>query len=141
MSREYVVTVPGKPTGKGRPRFTRKGRVFTPEATVSAENWVQACAYEQVGQPLLDGPLEVEVSAVFEIPASWAFVKQAEALAGSVLPTGKPDLDNIAKLYTDAMNGILWRDDASIVRMGLRKRYGGVPGVVVKVRPFNEGGR
>jgi Holliday junction resolvase RusA-like endonuclease len=134
VPREYVITVPGKPTGKGRPRFSRQGRVFTPEKTVSAENWVQACAYEQVGQLMLDGPLAVDVLATFEIPASWSIVKQAQAMAGDIRPTGKPDLDNIAKLYTDALNGVVWRDDAAIVQMRLIKGYGGAPNVVLRIR-------
>ena len=36
-------------------------------------------------------------------------------------PVGTPDLDNLAKLFCDAMNKILWRDDAQIVELVISK--------------------
>ena len=35
-------TVPGKPVGKARPRFTRRGFAYTPEKTVRYEAAVRA---------------------------------------------------------------------------------------------------
>lgn len=33
----------------------------------------------------------------------------------------KPDVDNIAKIYLDACNGLLWKDDASISKLTVEK--------------------
>ena len=71
-----------------------------------------------------------------QIPVSWTKAKRADALAGLVMPTGRPDLDNLVKALTDACNGIVWRDDAQIVRLMAEKRYGEQPGAVVSVIPL-----
>jgi Holliday junction resolvase RusA-like endonuclease len=130
-----VIRVPGDIRGKGRPKFSRMngGRAYTDAKTVSAENWVKACAVEQVGQPCLEGPLTLSMSITVAIPPSWSKRKQAEALAGLVRPTGKPDLDNTAKLVCDALNKLVWQDDSQIVGMSMSKQYGTEPGAMLEV--------
>lgn len=133
-----TITIPGEPIGKGRPKFSRAaGRAYTPAKTVNAEAFVKSEAVRQVGQVCLEGPLKLRLVAVCSVPASWSKKKQAAALAGEVLPTGKPDLDNIAKLYADALNGILWRDDSQIVGMELRKVYGEHPQTLLVVETLD----
>lgn len=117
--RRIAFEVPGKPCGKGRPRFGN-GRTFTPGATISAENWIKTCAVE-AGVPLMEGALEVEVIAVRAIPKSWSKKRRAAALRGAY-DTRRPDGDNIAKLVGDALNGIAWADDAQISDWIVRKR-------------------
>lgn len=97
--------------------------MFTPTPTVNAEAWVKQCAVNQVGQPCLEGPLDVDVDIAVEVPASWSKRKQAQALVGLVRPTGKPDIDNCTKILMDALNKIVWRDDAQVVGLLVRKRY------------------
>ena len=38
--------------------------------------------------------------------------------------TKKPDADNLAKAILDALNGVAYPDDAQIVKLTVRKRYG-----------------
>lgn len=131
-----TITIPGKPMGKQRPRASKRGgfvRLYTPEQTVNAETFTKLCAMDQVGQPMLEGPLVVSMHAVFDIPVSFSKKKKADALSGAIRPTGKPDLDNLAKLYSDALNKVVWGDDAQIVSMALSKSYGTEPGVVITV--------
>ena len=131
-----VINVPGEIRGKGRPKFSTRGkfaRAYTDGKTLSAENWVRACAVEQVGQPCLEGPLTLSMHIIVAIPPSWSKRKQADALAGLIRPTGKPDLDNCAKLAADALNGIVWKDDSQIVGMSVSKRYGSAPGALLEV--------
>ena len=52
------------------------------------------------------------------------------------MPTGRPDLDNLIKALTDACNGIVWRDDAQIVRLMAEKRYSEQPGASISVIPL-----
>jgi Holliday junction resolvase RusA-like endonuclease len=134
-----TITVPGKPMGKQRPRASKRGgfvRLYTPEQTVNAETFTKLCAVDQVGQPMLEGPLVVAMHAVFDIPVSFNKAKRAAALSGALRPTGKPDLDNLAKLYSDALNKIVWGDDAQIVSMALSKSYGIEPGVTITINPL-----
>ena len=128
-----VITIPGVARGKGRPRFGN-GRTYTDAATENAEAWVRACAVEQVGQPVIEGPLSVGVYIDVEIPASWSKRKREEALCGSLIPIGKPDADNTCKLLFDALNKIVWRDDAQIAGLTFVKRYADAPQTVITVR-------
>lgn len=134
MTAHYTFTIPGPMRGKQRPRSTRQGRIYTPAETVNAEAWVRQCAVAACGQPVLPGPVELHMYVRIPVPASWSKKKRAAALAWELFPTGKPDLDNVAKLLADALNGILWRDDSQIVRMVLSKRYGVEAETSVQVR-------
>ena len=68
------------------------------------------------------------------VPASWSKRKQAMALAGTVYPTSKPDIDNVEKILFDGLNGIVWKDDVQVVDVVKRKRYGATPGVQMTIR-------
>ena len=54
-------------------------------------------------------------------------------LSGIIFPTKKPDLDNIAKIICDALNGFAYADDSRIVSMMINKEYGENPGVHVSI--------
>lgn len=131
-----VVELAGAPQGKGRPRFARAtGRAYTPAATRSYEGALRLAAQEvMAGRAPLDGPIKVQVDARMPIPASWSKKKRAAALDGLVLPTGKPDADNLLKAC-DAFNEILFRDDRQIVDVTVRKRYSDRPALRVEVVP------
>jgi Holliday junction resolvase RusA-like endonuclease len=121
------ITIPGTPTAKGRPRFSRRsGRAFTPKKTQEAEDTLKqramALLMSQPGLPLR-GPLRLEATFTSTVPKSWPKKKREAARA----PTGRPDVDNLLKLATDALNGIVWVDDSQIVTIVCRKVYGDVP--------------
>jgi Holliday junction resolvase RusA-like endonuclease len=129
--------VPGQPVGKGRPRIGRvagHARMFTPEKTVSYESTVKLFASRAMaGRALIEGAVRVEMLIACQIPASWSQKKQASAAAGGVLPTTKPDVDNVEKALFDAMNGVVWKDDVQVVSVVKDKRYSPLPGVTVTV--------
>jgi Holliday junction resolvase RusA-like endonuclease len=130
-----VIRVPGTMRGKQRPRFSRQtGRAHTPAQTVNMEAHVKQCAIQDVGQPCLTGPLSVSVEVGVAIPTSWSKRKQTEAASGAARPIGKPDLDNIVKLVADALNGIVWKDDAQIVANLATKHYALFPETIIRVR-------
>jgi Holliday junction resolvase RusA-like endonuclease len=131
-----LVELPGVPHGKGRPRFARRGNfvmAYTPAKTRTYESMLQGAAIEAMnGRPPLEGPLRVEVEAVFPVPQSWPQKRKAAALIGLVRPTSRPDWENLAKTL-DAFNAVVWRDDAQVVRGTIEKRYGEVPHLRVEV--------
>lgn len=132
---ELVIPVPGIMRGKQRPRFSRRsGRTYTPDQTVNLEAHVKQCAIQAVGHPCLSGPLYMSIDVGVTIPKSWSKRKQTEAANGTLRPTGKPDLDNIIKLVADALNGIVWGDDAQIVAQVATKHYAVFPETVIRVR-------
>ena len=118
-----VITIPGEMRGKQRPRVTRQGHAYTPEQTTNAEAWVRACAIDAGVRAPMEGALRLRMEVRKAIPPSWSRKEKAAALAGTRRPTGKPDVDNLAKLVGDALNGIVWRDDAQIVDLHVSKIY------------------
>lgn len=125
MSSPVTITLLGKPQGKGRPRFVKaSGRTYTPERTRKYEDALREAAEKEVGtKPPIIGPVNVTVLAQFEPPKSWPLRRQQAALRREVMPTGKPDGDNLLKVL-DALNGVVWKDDAQVVTATIRKRYG-----------------
>jgi crossover junction endodeoxyribonuclease RusA len=95
---EHIVTltIPGRPKPKGRPRFTKAGRAYTPETTRRAETNV--IDLFELACPLWEPTVEdvrLTVHAFFQY--------------GRVA-----DLDNIAKLVSDALNGYAYEDDRQV---------------------------
>jgi Holliday junction resolvase RusA-like endonuclease len=131
-----LITIPGVMRGKQRPRISARGgfaRAYTPAQTVNAEAWVKQCCVDQVGSPCLEGALSVRISINVGVPVSWSKKKRAQAFDRTIQPTGKPDIDNTVKLVMDALNGVLWRDDAQVVELTVRKSYAHQPLTVLTV--------
>lgn len=129
----------GPPQGKGRPRVGRAGqnvRMFTPAKTLAYEGLVAHCGATAMGdRQLFTGPVELRLLIDVQIPASWSKKKQAQALAGEILPTTKPDVDNVIKAIGDGLNGVVWKDDVQVTDVITRKRYAEKPQVRVQIRP------
>lgn len=125
--------VPGQPQGKGRPRVGKIGshaRMFTPQKTVAYEGLIAHAAHlalQKTEWPMLDGPIAVNLFIDCQVPASWSQKKQRQALDGELMPTTKPDADNVLKAVLDGCNGVLWRDDVLVVDVRIRKRYSAMP--------------
>ena len=56
---------------------------------------------------------------------------------GEILPTKKPDADNIAKIIADALNGVAYRDDSQIAEMLIVRRYADIPVVAVEIQEID----
>lgn len=147
VSFELKFHVSGPVVGKGRARVSNQrgfARLYTPENTVRYESLVKMAAWEAMAKDgpmsdvtqnfvLLDGPLQVNLLIGVQIPASWSKKKKMAALTGQLFPTSKPDLDNSIKSVFDAMNGVVYKDDAQVVTTVTKKRYREAPGLWVSV--------
>jgi len=129
--------VEGDPKGKGRPRFTRAGkftRVYTDKQTQDYENFIKSFAAEAMGST---DPLETAVSVFLYIrhavPQSYSKKRTEACLSGLEQPCKKPDIDNIAKTFLDAMNGVIFKDDTQVIDLHVKKVYSAVPGCDVMV--------
>lgn len=141
---EFVV--PGEPRGKGRHRTriakSKTGKAFVhqyaPAETVEYENLVRMAARAAMGgAPLMLRPVRVDIDIRVSVPASWSKKKRGLALCGEVMPTGKPDRDNVEKAILDGMNGIVFRGDAQACAGEVMKQYAEIPGVRVVVVELN----
>ena len=135
-------SVLGHPTGKGRHRAAmRGGRVamYTPKKTEEAERSFLAQALPHKPAQPLDVPLTVTFFFIVPIPKSWSKAKQAQALRGGIFPTNRCDIDNLAKLALDSMNGVFYLDDKQVVSLAAMKLYGDVPRTDVRIEAINGG--
>src|SRR5262249_19263520 len=88
------------------------------------------------GKPPTDRPVALLIHAFLPIPESWHWKRKQAARAGVILPTGKPDFDNVGKIIADAVKGIVWGDDAGVCDGRVIKRYSDEPALRVEVREF-----
>jgi Holliday junction resolvase RusA-like endonuclease len=125
--------IPGPAVGKERHRTarlrTKRGREFlhhyTPAKTANYEAAVGLIARAAVGPnfALLTGPVAIGMEIGITPPASWSAKKRAQALAGDIWPTVKPDVSNVAKAIEDGLNQVIYDDDAKIVMLLVAKCY------------------
>jgi Holliday junction resolvase RusA-like endonuclease len=130
--------VPGEPVAKGRPRFVcATGRTFTPAKTISYEGQVKSAAYVAMdcARPM-EGPVRLTVRATWLVPKSWSKKRKDAA----VWKESKPDADNIAKIVKDALNGLVYRDDAQVAELIVQKRYGVLAGLTVSIEQLQNHG-
>src|SRR5258708_3044060 len=107
---------PARGKGRGRAVATPQGaRVYTAAKTRSYEARLGFAAEQAMRGRVPTGlPVRLTMSVFFAVPQSWLKRKRAQALAGTLWPTVKPDADNSLKLC-DALNGIVWVDDKQVV--------------------------
>ena len=139
---EIRFTIPGNPRGKQRPRlckFNGKNYAYTPKETVNYEDLVKSSYLAEYNLCFeKDVPLEVLILAAFSIPKKIKKGLKSLMAAGVLLPTKRPDCDNIIKIILDGLNGVAYHDDSQICRVSLKKIYSEKPGVAVLIRNIEQ---
>jgi len=136
----FIVTyqVEGNPVGKGRPKFARRGNfvsTYTPTKTRDYEDLIKDAARKAMGSnELLETPVTVAIYITVPIPQSYSKKRTEACLSGSERPIKKPDIDNVAKCFLDAMNEIVYKDDTQVLTLHIAKVYGTVGMVEVMVK-------
>lgn len=135
----FTLEIPGPPQGKARLRHRvnfRKGsdgkvpfaQGYTPAKTVAYQAAIAADARAQWGaRAPLAGAVFLHVTAYKPIPVSWSRAKQDAARCGDLRPTSKPDWDNFGKVASDALNTIVFQDDAQVADAFVQKYYSDNP--------------
>lgn len=151
-----AIQLDGPPQGKGRARSfkTKKPEVvnvhgrdvvvnktgighYTPETTKRYELSLGRMAQVEMARNKLkiiprERWVKCEIDSVFAIPLGWLNDERRAAIAGEIRPVCKPDWDNIAKV-TDALNKIVWVDDAQVASGHVEKWYGEQSFLQVKI--------
>ena len=133
-------TIPGEPCAQGRPRFTTKSgyvKAYDPAKSRNQKSYIKylaTAAAKQQGWTYTYLPLYVEIIAYMGIPKSKSKKWRAAAISGQERPTKKPDVDNLFKLVTDALSGVIYADDKQIVSCRISKIYGTEPRTEVIIR-------
>lgn len=100
----YTFIHPGKPQVKQRPRMGRNGRVYTPKATLEAEEELRA-DYEG---PLFEGPIALNMSF-------WPDRTEITITEGVVQAPLRGDIDNYSKLVLDGLEGVAYPNDRQVM--------------------------
>ena len=130
MKSAYFI-VDGAPQGKARARTFYNAKLgrsqsITPEKTVLYENLIKQSFSQQANKDARwfdKEPLRMYIKAFYPIPKSTTKKNRQLMIEGKLLPTKKPDADNVAKVICDALNGIAYGDDTQIVRLSVEKVY------------------
>lgn len=129
----------GTPVAKGRPRVAKFG-TYTPKKTLYYENLVNYTFIQTFpGFKPLENEIRIKIIAIFEPPKSISKKKLAELLPDNADPlsgkgkTTKPDLDNIIKSITDALNGLAYKDDGLITSITAYKVYGEQAKAIIEI--------
>jgi len=136
------IFIPGEPIAQGRGRAfgfkrgdgTIGARVFDPKKSrdfkATAHGHMQMA---MAGRPLLEGPIVLEVIALFSCPKSDYRKREPRVERWH---TKKPDGDNVLKAVKDAAKGVLWLDDCQVCDARIVKRIaaqGAAPGLRITV--------
>ena len=128
--------VAGEAVPQGRPRFMRNGHAYDPQKSRDYKEQVAfAASWAMRGQSAFQKgtPLKCAITIWHKTPARFTKEQKKMVENETLRPTSKPDVDNIAKSITDAMNGIVYADDSQIVELICEKYYAVEPKVMVKV--------
>mgnify|MGYP003649162720 CR=1 FL=1 len=131
-------TVETTPVAKGRPKFRRIGNfvsTYSPKKTKDYETLIKEAAIQCMGKhDPLETPVSLSIAFGMPLPKSYSKKRKEACLTGIERHLKKPDLDNMIKSVSDAMNGIVYRDDGQIVTITARKSYQTEPCVFIWVR-------
>ena len=124
--------------GKARPRFNRRGRVYTPKKTKDFEEKVSQLTLIALHAANRIGPTQLPVlifgTIIHPIPKSIKNVPDG----GWVAKGGHlyPDIDNVIKACLDGMNKIAYLDDSQVCGLRFTRCYaaeGEHPGIYLEL--------
>lgn len=124
-------TVPGVPVAQPRVKATRRGNhagVYTPTKKSNGRSngiaeWkamVRKCAADACPMAPFEGAISIQLVFVFPRQKSRIWKTREMPKYPHVI---RPDVDNLFKAATDALNGVLWRDDSQICSAHVEKYH------------------
>jgi Holliday junction resolvase RusA-like endonuclease len=97
-----------EPVAWERVKRSRDGHAYVPPKTRKFKIDCARQAWSHRPNQILDGPLELTVKFYIPRPKRPKYDQ----------PASRPDLDNYVKALKDALNEVIWTDDARVCRYG-----------------------
>ena len=101
--------------------------MYTPKTTATTEATIRAKATEWMEANGMtaphEGPVKILVRNLYQRPKEW--------WEGKMPMGGCGDVDNLMKVAMDALNRVLFKDDAQIVHGAADKAYHERPGMLI----------
>ncbi len=151
--KSLTIFIAGDPIPQGRPRGTIIKpkykpafiQFYDPPECQKFKDRVARLAKEYLAKTFakwepINQPISIEITFFLNRIKIVGGEKKEWVLKGT-FPATAPDIDNLIKAVTDALNGIIWSDDKNIVEIvRARKLYadGREPGFEITVRPFGQ---
>ena len=137
------IVIPIEPVEQARPRYTSRGRfvrVYDPPKVSQFKKdlgyWMQDYMTKR-NIRRFETPLTVTFTFYRKLQKSLSKVERERRLQGVHPPTVKPDLSNYLKSTEDALNEILWKDDAQIVEEHIVKKYAEEPRIELEIKEWS----
>lgn len=137
----YQLTVYGnaEPAGSKRAFYRPSLGVRVVDANPKSREWKNLVAQEagKIANGTLQGPLDLEAVFYRPRPANhYGTGRNAAVLKRSapLYPTTRPDATKLLRGIEDALTGVLYRDDAQIVRQVISKEWGEPARVVIVIK-------
>ena len=123
----------GELKGLPRPRTTKTGHIYMPDWVKDRKKAIQMLYLSAAkGVKFEEGPVDVRLLINKKMPGNSWSKKHKREMFGTPAPV-KPDIDNIIKLYLDALTGVCWHDDAQVTSIGAAMYYDYTDSVIVYV--------
>ena len=131
------IIIPGDPIPKLRPKFsTAKGFMRAYDPQHNEKGMVITLMGKQMHENrylIAKDPLNVDFQFNFLPPNSGSNASKHLMLWNHTAHAIKPDTSNLVKFYEDCGNGILWRDDAQIIKLSASKIYSQNPCTIITI--------
>ena len=139
--KELTLRILGKPVPKQSFRYTKSGGKYpNPEAREEQRN-VRAQIVSQLPEGFVPFSGPVEVNIIYTFPAPQNTKKMLKELVESgrgYIKHKAPDCENLLKLTNDAMEGVVFLNDAQVFHVSITKKYVKTPGVIILVIAYED---
>ena len=127
----FEIVIPGDPVAQKRPRFSRRsGRAY--DSQIEIKDCITWHIASQWGdREVLQGPVTIEFTFYMKIAGSTS--KKRKALMEGTPCLKKKDWDNLGKIFSDAGCGVIYKDDAQLWDVHVKKIWSNDPRTVIKI--------
>lgn len=143
----FDMVLPIIPTPQMRARHmtgvSKSGKTFaatyTPKKQKEEAGSIMQLLAQYVPEKPMEGYINIVISAFLPIPQSKPQWWKEAASKEYIKPTGKPDVDNLAKNILDCMTKMsFWHDDNQITRLLINKVYSEKPMWVIGITEYEQ---
>lgn len=112
------------PTFRTNVKVRKGGGRYNDEKYTKYRDLIQSQVMSNTDKILIDGPVILDLNFSFPVPKQLSGVRrQYQKTANWVPHIVRPDIDNLAKLVIDSLEGMIYRNDTQINTLIVRKEY------------------
>jgi Holliday junction resolvase RusA-like endonuclease len=138
----YLFEIPGNPIAQAQTQFAcacppkKKCHKWGYDPSKMDKERIQWQIRPFAPSEPLKGAVELSITFFLPIPKSTSAMKRKQMINRVILPTVKPDEDNLAYLVTNALKEIVYDDDRQVCVKHVYKYYSDTPKTVITVKPI-----